>query len=396
MSISDSKITDETATVLVPVRKRNSVLPNRHYAMALSVVPGLGHFYIGKFTPGLILLFAGIANSLLMLATFRTNFVVHRVLDFLGYLGVSHMNHGVQVLCPCTWIKLLCLALNIGLVLFAGRHAYMYAVSEELFDRGKQADLTELWNWNCASYILHFSLLVAVLFAILMAVPPAPRNSVTMIELVVNTTKPVSKPHSSLTATVPKQAARIGPAPRQITPARPQTKQTPSTNKKIQKSELMPKDKPLETKLFSPSSSQSILPAPANETEIATTSAPTQDTGIAAAPPSSTGSKSSAEDDFDISPYLASIWQRIKGNWHPPRGIESRSCTIKFKVRKNGSVEAIQVWKSSGSTQADEAAELAVKTAAPFPELPAEVHEDIDIKFSFDYNIFKGRKDEPD
>ncbi len=179
MSISDSKFTAESITALVTLNKRNSVLPNRHYALALSVVPGLGHFYIGKFTPGLIFFFAGIANLLLLLSSYRTGFVVHQVLNILSYLGVSHMNHGVQVMCPCTWLKLLCLALNIGFILLVGRHAYVYAVSAESADAGKPADLIELWNWNCASYILHFSLFVAFLFAILIGVPPAQKNSVT-------------------------------------------------------------------------------------------------------------------------------------------------------------------------------------------------------------------------
>jgi TonB family protein len=45
---------------------------------------------------------------------------------------------------------------------------------------------------------------------------------------------------------------------------------------------------------------------------------------------------------------------------------------------------------SSGLAIADQAALKAVENAAPFRPLPAGAQDDVDIQFTFDYNVFAG------
>jgi TonB family protein len=50
----------------------------------------------------------------------------------------------------------------------------------------------------------------------------------------------------------------------------------------------------------------------------------------------------------------------------------------------------LRLANSSGVTAADEAALKAIETAAPFHPLPAGAPADVDIEFTFDYNVFNG------
>jgi TonB family protein len=60
-----------------------------------------------------------------------------------------------------------------------------------------------------------------------------------------------------------------------------------------------------------------------------------------------------------------------------------------FKIAKDGRLLSCSVFKSSGLQSADNAAINAVKLAAPFKPLPTEYKgQNIDIQFTFDYNVF--------
>ena len=91
----------------------------------------------------------------------------------------------------------------------------------------------------------------------------------------------------------------------------------------------------------------------------------------------------------DFGPYMRDLQRRIKYNWHPPKGNESRKVVLLFKIAKNGQMLSCRVYKSSGLPSADQAALNAVKMTAPFRPLPAEYKgSNIDIQFTFDYNVF--------
>ncbi|OGI04927.1 MAG: hypothetical protein A2Y25_00695 [Candidatus Melainabacteria bacterium GWF2_37_15] len=91
----------------------------------------------------------------------------------------------------------------------------------------------------------------------------------------------------------------------------------------------------------------------------------------------------------DFGPYMMELQRRIKRRWNPPKGNESKRVMLLFKVSRDGRLLSLKVYKTSGVPEADQAAIEAVKLAAPFRPLPPEYRgNDIDIQFTFDYNVF--------
>ena len=86
---------------------------------------------------------------------------------------------------------------------------------------------------------------------------------------------------------------------------------------------------------------------------------------------------------------MRDLQRRIKMNWDPPKGDESKRVVLLFKIAKDGRLLSCSVYKSSGLPSADKAALHAVQLTAPFKPLPAAYSgNSIDIQFTFDYNVF--------
>ena len=95
----------------------------------------------------------------------------------------------------------------------------------------------------------------------------------------------------------------------------------------------------------------------------------------------------------DFGPYMRDLQQRIKRNWEPPKGEESRRVVILFTIARDGRLMSKRITKSSGLAAADKAAMSAVELSAPFKPLPADYRESsVDIQFTFDYNVFSARR----
>ena len=91
----------------------------------------------------------------------------------------------------------------------------------------------------------------------------------------------------------------------------------------------------------------------------------------------------------DFGPYMRELQRKIKLNWDPPKGNESKRVVLLFKIAKDGRLLSCRVHKSSGLQSADAAALKAVELTAPFKPLPADFRgQNIDIQFTFDYNVF--------
>ena len=95
----------------------------------------------------------------------------------------------------------------------------------------------------------------------------------------------------------------------------------------------------------------------------------------------------------DFGPYMRELQRRIKLNWDPPKGNESKRVVLLFKIAKDGRLLSCRVQKSSGMPTADQAALKAVELTAPFRPLPADFKgQSIDIQFTFDYNVFNASR----
>lgn len=91
----------------------------------------------------------------------------------------------------------------------------------------------------------------------------------------------------------------------------------------------------------------------------------------------------------DFGPYMRELQRRIKLNWDPPKGNESKTVVLLFKIARDGRLLSCRVNKSSGLPSADQAALKAVELTAPFRPLPADFKgQSIDIQFTFDYRVF--------
>lgn len=87
-------------------------------------------------------------------------------------------------------------------------------------------------------------------------------------------------------------------------------------------------------------------------------------------------------------PYMRDLEARIKRNWNPPKGDQSKRVVLLFKIGRDGRLLSIQTVKSSGQPLSDAAAKAAVELTAPFKPLPPEFKgSSIDIEFTFDYNV---------
>ncbi len=98
-----------------------------------------------------------------------------------------------------------------------------------------------------------------------------------------------------------------------------------------------------------------------------------------------------SRQSIDWGPYMLELQRRIKQNWFPPKGFESKRVVVLFKIHRDGALSHLILDKPSGSSDADQAALKAVENAAPFRHLPQGADEDADIQFTFDYNVFGGR-----
>ncbi|HEY9686371.1 MAG TPA: TonB family protein [Coleofasciculaceae cyanobacterium] len=96
--------------------------------------------------------------------------------------------------------------------------------------------------------------------------------------------------------------------------------------------------------------------------------------------------------DIDFGPFMADLERRIKRNWMPPRGSESRRVKLLFYLARDGRVLKVETSKPSGDEEADRAAIAAVQSSAPFMAFPPQVQEDVlPVEFTFDYNVLNSK-----
>ena len=98
-------------------------------------------------------------------------------------------------------------------------------------------------------------------------------------------------------------------------------------------------------------------------------------------------------EEFRYHTYMMRLKERIEGIWkYPPdaamRGIYG-DLYIQFTIRKNGTIGALELLRTSGHRSLDEAAQQALKDAQPFWPLPDEWgKESLTITGHFVYSIY--------
>lgn len=96
------------------------------------------------------------------------------------------------------------------------------------------------------------------------------------------------------------------------------------------------------------------------------------------------------DPNVNFKPYLKKIQKKIKSNWHPKHSTQSKKIAVLFKINKDGSLENLKIYKSSGEDDLDQEALNAVTRSKPFDPLPKEFHgKSVDIQFTFDYHVWK-------
>lgn len=98
--------------------------------------------------------------------------------------------------------------------------------------------------------------------------------------------------------------------------------------------------------------------------------------------------KTTPEPDF--TEYMIKLQRRIKSCWFPAKDTQSRRVKVLFKIHEDGTMSNLRISTSSGYVSADQTALEAINKAAPFAHLPQYSPENVDIEFTFDYNLFSG------
>lgn len=348
-------------------------IPKR--ALALSIIPGLGQIYNGESVKGMLFLGVSAANLILLGLLFFTGPLLQGLVQLAALLQCApkiNVQQAMEIVHTGRSVTLVYLGLILSYALYAARDAYDRARVKQRGAILPKFALT-MPEATSGSYLFHFSVICSlVLLVIFFAAPPVPTKQSTDIELL---------------------APELPPPP-QKKPEPPKPKQEPKVEQKKVEPLKKPAEPPKPTPVaFAVKTDKPVAdPVVVSDEPAPPSTAPAESGSPNGSPNGTQGADAGGEgDDFDFGSYLAEVQKRIKKNWFPPRGAESLSVTLKFKVLKDGSATNIRLVKSSGVAAADEAAKAAISNGSPFAALPKAAGDDIDIKFTFDYNVFNGK-----
>lgn len=100
--------------------------------------------------------------------------------------------------------------------------------------------------------------------------------------------------------------------------------------------------------------------------------------------------------DIDCRPYMENVQNRIRSAWDAPFSERSLSAATIFSIDLNGKIKNIKIDKPSPRKDYNASAIKALNTVEWMRELPLGLKDDIDIQFTFDYNVYsKTHRDPP-
>jgi TonB family protein len=198
-------------------------------------------------------------------------------------------------------------------------------------------------------------------------------------------------PKPKLSDPPPKTMAQVGPEPATPTPTQAKTETSAPTKTRPTPQQTVAIKKPTPTEASKPLASTTPLQTQATPV---TTEVPTQNE--AASNPQNGPAQVDGVDvvqDVDFGPFMADLEKRIKHNWVPPRGAESRKVRLTLYLLRDGKLLKTEISTSSGDQNADQAAVAAAEASAPFMAIPAQIKEDVlPVEFTFDYNVLNPHK----
>lgn len=144
---------------------------------------------------------------------------------------------------------------------------------------------------------------------------------------------------------------------------------------------------PMESKTITPQKEEAAAPQ-----HSAAPSPPALKQEASNSPVIATGSASLNVSLFKFPYYLKSIENKISGQWSPPPALlqeELVGAIVQFNVTRRGIIESVEIEKSSGNSQFDQAALRAVYNASPLPPLPDGLTDD-PLKVHFSFTVQRG------
>jgi TonB family protein len=93
--------------------------------------------------------------------------------------------------------------------------------------------------------------------------------------------------------------------------------------------------------------------------------------------------------------FIETMQKKIRKAWIPPEDRYERQAIIRYRILSDGTISGIQVKQSSGVPDYDQIAMQAVEKASPLSALPGPCWHYLDSEMTFDYKIYKKRKNSP-
>ncbi len=340
-------------------------------AALLSLIPGLGHFYVGQPVVGSLVLVSSVLG-LTFLATITAGKNLFPIVEPIALAFGVHLDKSAapQVVAGPAAVALYLLSFLYVSAYFIS-DAYQQAVKKSRYPAGFRPDMGVTFSGSTGfSYLMHCILLVVCAIGCMFIIK-VPEKHETVIEFEFpEPPPPPPPPPPPRVQPKPQEAPKTKPEPvkQVVTPPKPQPIAVKADDSK-------PADIPLVEEVKQPT--------PAAATGGSTGSS----TGEAGG---SSGAGNS--DEVDLSDYVAQMEKKIRKSWFPPKGEETKKIILKFKINSQGAVSSVRLKSSSGIMVADEAAMTAVKTASPFAPLPKGAPDPVEILFTFDYSVFGGKQ----
>ncbi len=352
-------------------------------AMLLSLLPGVGHLYIGQSLSGLVFLVTACLSLFIVgtaclgvsaihgLQSLASSLHLTYNADFGDLLGAVSLSHPAVVSFA---------ALYLVFVAYVAQDAYIFATraNSPLYPPSRGVRFAPVFG---GSYLAHCAFLLLLLAMAFFVASKKPPEQITVIDLILD--QPVEPP--------PPPKEKPAPEP-------PKPKLAPKITPKQER------PRPVE-KAVKPTPQQVVTPPVVPDTPVpvaaappAPTSAPAESSaGTGTGDPSATGVGAPSDgggggdgEDADFSGYLSDMEKKIRKAWFPPRGNENAKIIVAFKLNSAGKVSSVRLKTSSGLMIADTAATDAIKNAGPFGSLPKGAPDKVDIVFTFDYTVFNG------